>query len=37
MQQPVWNFEQDPGDEAMDETSFDLRAYCDRMEDNTLR
>ena len=37
MQQPVWNFEQDPPDEAMDETSFNLRAYFDRMEDTALR
>lgn len=36
MQQPVWNFEQDPSDEAMDETSFNLRAYFDRMEDDKL-
>ena len=31
MTQPVWNFEQDPTSEAMDETSFNLRAYFDRM------
>ena len=37
MIQPVWNFEQDPTDEAMDETSFNLRAYFDRMEDAKLR
>ncbi|MGH8189071.1 MAG: hypothetical protein ACREUC_21110 [Steroidobacteraceae bacterium] len=37
MQQPVWNFEQDPSTEAMDETSFNLRAYFDRMADEKLR
>jgi hypothetical protein len=37
MQQPIWNFEQDPTDEAMDETSFNLRAYFDRMEDDKLK
>ena len=37
MQQPTWNFEQDPSDERMDETSFNLRAYFDRMDDDKLR
>jgi hypothetical protein len=37
MQQPVWNFEQDPTTERMDETSFNLRAYFDRMADEKLR
>jgi hypothetical protein len=37
MQQPAWNFEQDPTDERMDETSFNLRAYFDRMTDDKLR
>jgi hypothetical protein len=37
MQQPHWNFEQDPTDEAMDETSFNLRAYFDRMDDAKMR
>lgn len=37
MQQPHWNFEQDPADEAMDETSFNLRAYFDRMDDAKLQ
>ena len=36
-QQPVWNFEQDPTDEAMDETSFNLRAYFDRIEDEKIQ
>jgi hypothetical protein len=37
MQQPAWNFEQDSTDERMDETSFNLRAYFDRMADDKLR
>jgi hypothetical protein len=37
MQQPAWNFEQDPSAERMDETSFNLRAYFDRMADAKLR
>jgi hypothetical protein len=37
MQQPAWNFEQDPSDEAMDETSFNLRAYFDRIAEDKLR
>jgi hypothetical protein len=36
-QQPVWNFEQEPADEPMDETSFNLRAYFDRLEDEKLQ
>jgi hypothetical protein len=36
-QQPTWNFEQDPSDEPMDETSFNLRAYFDRIDDERLR
>ena len=36
MQQPIWNFEQDPTDEPMDETSYNLRAYFDRMDDAKL-
>ena len=33
--QPIWNFEQEPfpGGEEPDETSFNLRAYFDRMAD----
>lgn len=31
MEQPVWNFEQEPWDEPPDETSINLRAYFDRM------
>jgi hypothetical protein len=37
MQQPVWNFEQEPTTEPMDETSVNLRAYFDRMEDEKMR
>jgi len=33
---PIWNFEQQPAAEAMDETSFNLRAYFDRMDDAKL-
>jgi len=36
--QPVWNFEQEPFvDESPDETSFNLRAYFDRMSDDKMR
>lgn len=38
MQQPIWNFEQEPFiGEQPDETSFNLRAYFDRMPDEKLR
>lgn len=37
MQQPIWNFEQEPTDEPMDETSVNLRAYFDRMPDEKMR
>jgi hypothetical protein len=37
MEQPIWNFEQDPTDEPMDETSVNLRAYFDRMDDEKMR
>jgi hypothetical protein len=38
MQQPIWNFEQEPFvDERPDETSFNLRAYFDRMPDEKMR
>ena len=37
MQQPIWNFEQEPwGDELPDETSINLRAYFDRMPDDKM-
>ena len=35
--QPVWNFEQAPTDEPLDETSINLRAYFDRMEDEKMQ
>src|SRR6185295_318649 len=36
--QPVWNFEQEPfpAGEEPDETSFNLRAYFDRMPDEKM-
>lgn len=37
MKQPKWNFEQEPSDEPMDETSINLRAYFDRMPDDKMR
>ncbi len=37
MQQPIWNFEQQPYDEPPDETSINLRAYLDRMPDEKMR
>jgi hypothetical protein len=37
MEQPIWNFEQDPSDKPMDETSVNLRAYFDRMPDEKMR
>ncbi|HEX4947027.1 MAG TPA: hypothetical protein VFZ34_10195 [Blastocatellia bacterium] len=35
--QPLWNFEQDPTDEPMDETGVNLRAYFDRMDDDKMQ
>jgi hypothetical protein len=37
MEQPVWNFEQEPGTERLDETGVNLRAYFDRMPDEKMR
>jgi hypothetical protein len=37
MNQPVWNFEQEPWDESPDETSVNLRAYFDRVPDEKMR
>ncbi|PYP88573.1 MAG: hypothetical protein DMF61_05140 [Blastocatellia bacterium AA13] len=37
MEQPIWNFEQEPSDEPMDETGVNLRAYFDRMADDKMR
>jgi hypothetical protein len=33
MEQPIWNFEQEPWETPPDETSVNLRAYFDRMDD----
>ena len=37
MKPPVWNFEQQPGEEPLDETGINLRAYFDLMPDEKLR
>jgi hypothetical protein len=37
MEQPVWNFEQEPTDEPLDETGINLRAYFDRMSDEKMQ
>jgi hypothetical protein len=37
MQQPIWNFEQEPTAEPLDETGVNLRAYFDRMDDEKMR
>ena len=37
MEQPIWNFEQEPTNEALDETGVNLRAYFDRMDDEKMR
>lgn len=37
MQQPIWNFEQYPSNEPLDDTSVNLRAYFDRVDDEKLR
>ena len=37
MQQPVWNFEQEPWDGPHDETDINLRAYFDRMPDDKMQ
>jgi hypothetical protein len=37
MEQPIWNFEQEPFAEPADETSYNLRAYFDRMDDDKMR
>ncbi len=37
MEQPVWNFEQEPGAERLDETGVNLRAYFDRMPDEKMQ
>ena len=35
--EPIWNFEQEPLPEECDETTINLRAYFDRMPDEKLR
>jgi hypothetical protein len=37
MEQPIWNFEQEPFDQPVDETSINLRAYFDRMSDEKMQ
>ena len=37
MSVPVWNFEQAPSDEPLDETGINLRAYFDNMSDEKLQ
>jgi hypothetical protein len=37
MKQPIWNFEQEPASESLDETGVNLRAYFDRMDDQKMR
>ncbi len=37
MEQPIWNFEQEPKTEALDETGVNLRAYFDRVDDTKLQ
>jgi len=37
MEQPIWNFEQEPSNERTDETGVNLRAYFDRMPDEKMQ
>ena len=37
MDQPIWNFEQEPYPQSPDETGINLRAYLDRMDDVKMR
>jgi hypothetical protein len=37
MEQPIWNFEQEPTNEALDETGVNLRAYFDRIDDTQMQ
>jgi hypothetical protein len=37
MEQPIWNFEQAPTEEPLDETGVNLRAYFDRMDDGKMQ
>ena len=36
MEQPIWNFEQEPWEESPDETAVNLRAYFDRVPDEKM-
>jgi hypothetical protein len=37
MDEPNWNFEQEPTEQRMDESGVNLRAYFDRMPDDKMR
>lgn len=37
MEQPIWNFEQEPWNEPHDETSVNLRAHFDRIPDEKFQ
>lgn len=37
VEEPVWNFEQEPYDEEPDETRRSLRSYFDRMPDSKVQ
>jgi hypothetical protein len=37
MEQPIWNFEQEPWDGPHDETSVNLRAHFDRIPDEKIQ
>jgi hypothetical protein len=37
MEQPIWNFEQEPSTRPLDETGVNLRAYFDRMPDEKMQ
>ena len=37
MNKPIWNFEQEPANEPIDETAINLRAYFDAIPDEKLQ
>jgi hypothetical protein len=37
MEQPIWNFEQEPWEASPDETSVNLRAHFDRIPDDKIQ
>lgn len=37
MSLPIWNFEQEPSDEPLDETGINLRAYFDNIPDEKIQ